>query len=116
MPPMPETRNRRFLAIVLLLIVASLVYLIFFHWWFVSPQLDIAAQMADLRERQASFAQTSQQGPLIDKRIKEIRAAEQNNQAFLTDADAERGIFRSHAAPETDHRPARERRERAARS
>ena len=88
MPPMPETRNRRFLAIVLLLIVASLVYLIFFHWWFVSPQLDIAAQMADLRERQASFAQTSQQGPLIDKRIKEIRAAEQTNQAFLTDTDA----------------------------
>ena len=59
MHPMPETRNRRFLAIVLLLIVASLVYLVFFHWWFVSPQLDIAAQMADLRERQASFAQTS---------------------------------------------------------
>lgn len=87
MPPMPETRNRRFLAIVLLLIVAMLVYLIFFHWWFVSPQLDIAAQMADLRERQASFAQTSQQGPLIDKRIKEIRAAEQTNQAFLTDTD-----------------------------
>jgi general secretion pathway protein M len=87
MPPMPETRNRRFLAIVLLLIVASVIYLIFFHWWFVSPQLDIAAQMADLRERQASFAQTSQQGPLIDKRIKEIRAAEQNSQAFLTDTD-----------------------------
>jgi general secretion pathway protein M len=85
---MPETRNRRFLAIVLLLIVASVVYLIFFHWWFVSPQLDIAAQMADLRERQASFAQTSQQGPLIDKRIKEIRAAEQTNQAFLTDTDS----------------------------
>jgi general secretion pathway protein M len=84
----PETRNRRFLAIVLLLIVASLVYLIFFHWWFVAPQLDIASQMADLRDQQARFAQTTQQRDEINQKITEIRATEQNNQAFLTDADA----------------------------
>jgi general secretion pathway protein M len=84
---MPETRNRRFLAVVLLLIVVSLVYLIFFHWWFVSPQLDIAAQMAELRDQQARFAQIAQERPQIDKSIAEIRAGEQNSQAFLTDAD-----------------------------
>jgi general secretion pathway protein M len=84
----PETRNRRFLAVVLLLIVASFVYLIFFHWWFVAPQLDIAAQMAELRDQQARFAQTSQQKDEINNKIAEIRAAEQNNQAFLTDADS----------------------------
>ena len=87
MRPMPETRNRRFLAIVLLLIVASLVYLIFFHWWFVAPQLDVAAQMADLRDQQARFAQIAQERPEIDKKINEIRATEQNNQAFLADTD-----------------------------
>jgi general secretion pathway protein M len=85
---MPETRNRRFLAIVLLLIVLSLVYLIFFHWWFVAPQMDIAAQMAELRDQQARFAQIAQQRPQIDKSIAEIRAGEQNSQAFLTDADS----------------------------
>ena len=87
MRPMPETRNRRFLAIVLLLIVASLVYLIFFHWWFVAPQLDIAAQMADLRDQQARFAQIAQERPQIDKSIADIRSTEQNNQAFLADTD-----------------------------
>lgn len=84
----PEIRNRRFLAIVLLLIVVSLVYLIFFHWWFVAPQLDIGSQMAELRERQASFAQIAHERPDIDQKITDIKAAEQNNQAFLTDTDS----------------------------
>jgi general secretion pathway protein M len=83
----PEVRNRRFLAIVLLLIVASLVYLIFFHWWFVGPQLEIGSQMAELRERQASFAQIAHERPDIDKKIAEIDAAEKDNQSFLTDND-----------------------------
>lgn len=84
----PEVRNRRFLAIVLLLIVVSLAYLIFFHWWFVAPEMDIASQMAELRERQASFAQIAHERPEIDQKITEIKAAEQNNQAFLTDTDS----------------------------
>lgn len=87
MRPMPETRNRRFLAIVLLLIVASLAYLIFFHWWFVAPQLDIATQMGELREQQARFAEIAQQRPQIDRSIADIRATEQTNQAFLADTD-----------------------------
>jgi general secretion pathway protein M len=80
---MPETRNSRFLAIVLLLIVAMIVYLVGVHWWFVAPQLDIAAQ----RDQQQRFSQIAQQRPLIEKRVAEVRAFEQNNQAFLTDAD-----------------------------
>ncbi|MEP6483197.1 MAG: type II secretion system protein GspM [Rudaea sp.] len=84
---MPETRNRRLLAIVLLLIVAMLVYLIVFHWWFVAPQLDISAQMDDLREQQQRFSQIAQERPLIDKRVAEVRTFEQSNQSFLTDSD-----------------------------
>jgi len=83
----PETRNSRFLAIVLLLIVVLLVYLIGFHWWFVAPQLDIAAQMDDLREQQQRFSQIAQERPLIDKRVSEVRTFEQSNQAFLSDTD-----------------------------
>ena len=83
-----EARNGRFLAVVLTLIVVLLGYLVFVHWWFVAPHADIAGQMDDLREQQQRFAGTLAQKPLIEKRLAEVRAFEQNNQAFLADADS----------------------------
>ena len=88
MSPAPEPRNSRFLAVVLALIVALLGYLVFVHWWFVAPHAAIASQMDDLREQQQRFAGILAQKPLIEKRLAEVRAFEQNNQAFLVDADA----------------------------
>jgi len=58
------------------------------HWWFVSPHLAMSDQMADLREQEARFSQIVAQRPQIDRRLAEARASEQNNQAFLTDPDA----------------------------
>jgi len=84
----PEARNGRFLAIVLLLIVVLLVYLVGVHWWFVAPHAAIAEQIGDLREQQQRFSQIASQRPLIEKRLAEVRAFEQNNQAFLADTDA----------------------------
>lgn len=84
---LPEARNSRFLALVLLLITAIVVYLLGVHWWFVAPHLAIAAQMDDLREQESRFSQTIAQRPQIERRLAEARAAEQNNQAFLTDPD-----------------------------
>jgi general secretion pathway protein M len=84
----PEARNRRFLAVVLTLIVALLGYLVLVHWWLVAPHLEISGQMQDLREQQQRFAGILAQKPLIEKRLAEVRLYEQNNQAFLTDADA----------------------------
>ena len=84
----PEPRNGRFLAIVLLLIVVLLVYLVGVHWWFVAPHAAIAEQIGDLREQQQRFSQIASQRPLIEKRLAEVRAFEQNNQAFLADTDA----------------------------
>ena len=83
-----EARNGRFLAVVLTLIVALLGYLVFVHWWFVAPLADVAGQMDDLRDQQQRFAGILAQKPLIEKRLAEVRAFEQNNQAFLADADA----------------------------
>jgi general secretion pathway protein M len=83
-----EARNGRFLAVVLTLIVALLGYLVFVHWWFVAPHAEVASQMDDLREQQQRFAGILAQKPLIEKRLAEVRAFEQNNQAFLADADA----------------------------
>jgi len=85
---MPDARNSRFLAIVLTLIAALLGYLVLVHWWFVAPHAEIAGQMQDLREQQQRFAGILAQKPLIEKRLAEVRTFEQNNQAFLADADA----------------------------
>jgi general secretion pathway protein M len=85
---LPEARNSRFLALVLLLIAALAVYLLGVHWWFVSPHLAISAQMDDLREQEHRFSSIIAQKPQIERRLAEVRAFEQNNQAFLTDADS----------------------------
>ena len=83
-----DPRNGRFLAVVLLLIAVILGYVLFVQWWFVEPDLAIAAQMQDLREQQQRFAGIVAQRPLIEKRLAQVRAFEQGNQAFLSDADA----------------------------
>jgi general secretion pathway protein M len=85
---LPEARNSRFLALVLLLIAVLLVYALGVHWWFVSPHLAVAEQMDDLREQENRFSQIVAQRPQIERRLAEARAFEQNNQAFLTDPDA----------------------------
>ena len=85
---LPEARNSRFLAIVLLLIVVMIGYVAGVHWWFVAPHLVIADQMQDLSEQQQRFRQMAGQRVEIEKRLAEVRAFEQNNQAFLADADA----------------------------
>lgn len=84
----PEGRNGRFLAVVLLLIVALMVYALGLHWWFVAPQLAISDQMSDLRDQQQRFAQTAAQRPAIEKHLAQVRRFEQGNQAFLADADS----------------------------
>jgi general secretion pathway protein M len=85
---LPEARNSRFLAIVLLLIVVLAVYVAGVHWWFVAPHLEIAEQMRDMREQQQRFREMAGQRGEIEKRLAEVRAFEQGNQSFLTDADA----------------------------
>jgi general secretion pathway protein M len=84
---LPEARNSRFLALVLLLISLLLVYVLGVHWWFVSPHLAVSGQMDDLRDQENRFSQIVAQRPQIERRLAESRAFEQNNQAFLTDPD-----------------------------
>jgi len=85
---LPEARNSRFLAVVLLLIVVMIGYIVAVHWWFVAPHLEIAAQMNELREQQQRFREIAGQRAQIEKKLAEVRAFEQGNQSFLTDADA----------------------------
>ncbi|MBS0571397.1 MAG: hypothetical protein JSS28_12360 [Proteobacteria bacterium] len=83
-----DPRNGRFLAVILLLIAVLLGYVLLVHWWFVAPDLAIAAQMRDLREQQQRFAGIVAQRPIIEERLAQVRVFEQGNQAFLADADA----------------------------
>lgn len=75
------------LAVGLLLVLLALVYFVFVHWWFVAPQIDISGQMRDLREQQQRFAAIVAQKDDIQKRLDAVRRYEQNNQAFLPEAD-----------------------------
>jgi general secretion pathway protein M len=81
-------KDGRLLAVVLLLIVLLLVYLIGIHWWFVAPQMQLSSDMQELREQQLRFRQTSAEKPEIEKRLAEVKAYEQGNQAFLAEGDA----------------------------
>ena len=83
-----QPKDGRFLAVVLILIVLMLIYLIGVHWWFVAPQMQFRADMRDLREQQMRFRQTTAEKPAIEKRLAEVKAYEQGNQAFLSETDA----------------------------
>ena len=83
-----QPKDGRFLAVVLLLIVLMLIYLVGVHWWFVAPQMQFRADMRDVREQQLRFRQTTAEKPAIQKRLAEVKAYEQGNQAFLAETDA----------------------------
>jgi general secretion pathway protein M len=83
-----QPKDGRFLAVVLLLIVLMLIYLIGIHWWFVAPHMQFSNDMQDLRDQQQRFRQTIAEKPEIEKRLAEVRAYEQGNQAFLAETDA----------------------------
>jgi general secretion pathway protein M len=82
-----QPKDGRFLAVVLLLITLVLAYLVGIHWWFVAPHLEIAGQMQELREQQARFQRAIAERPEIEKRVAEVKAYEQGNQAFLSETD-----------------------------
>jgi general secretion pathway protein M len=80
-------RSQRFLAVVLLLIAILLAYLLFVHWWLVSPYLAMRDEYYDLKDQQYRLAELIQSKPVIEKQLKDIAGLEQENQAFLNDAD-----------------------------
>jgi general secretion pathway protein M len=82
-----QPKDGRFLAIVLLMIVLMLIYLVGIHWWFVAPQMQLSNDMQDLRDQQLRFRQTTAERPEIEKRLAEVKAYEQGNQAFLAEPD-----------------------------
>ena len=80
-------RQSRVLAIALLVVLAGLGYFVLVHWWFTAPHLEIADEMADLREQELRFRSTIAERPRIQKSLAEVREFEAANPAFLPEAD-----------------------------
>jgi len=81
-------RNQRLLAVSLLAGVLLLAYLLFVHWWFVSPHLALRQQRYDLAEQQHRYSELIRRRPQIEKRLEDVAAFERDNQAFLAEEDA----------------------------
>lgn len=84
---LPDAKQGRVLAVMLLLIVLMLGYLLGVHWWFVAPLLETRQQMIELRDDEARFRAIAQQRDAIRDRLREVHEFEQQNPGFLTEAN-----------------------------
>lgn len=84
---LPNPEQGRFLALVLLFIAGLAAYALGVHWWFTAPHLDIASQIADLKEQERGYRETVARRPMLEKQLAEVDRYEQSNPAFLAEAD-----------------------------
>lgn len=84
---MPDAKQGRVLAVVLLLIALILIYLVGVHWWFVAPLSQYRQEMIDLREEEARFRAIAQQRDAIREALAQVREFESSNPGFLTEAN-----------------------------
>lgn len=84
---LPNPEQGRFLALVLLLIAVLAGYYLCVHWWFTAPHLDIAEQIAELKQQERGFRETVAGRPLLEKQLAEVDRYEQGNPAFLAESD-----------------------------
>ena len=84
---LPNPEQGRFLALVLLLIAVLAAYYLGVHWWFTAPHLEIAEQIAELKQQQRGFRETVARRPLLEKQLEQVDRYEQGNPAFLAEAD-----------------------------
>lgn len=76
-------RDSRIAALLLFVLVLVVGYFVLLHWWFVSPLLDVRAQMEDLRDTQSRFAAAIAEKPDLQKRIAALGQGQAASQAFL---------------------------------
>jgi general secretion pathway protein M len=84
---LPDAKQGRLLAVLLLLIALLTSYLVFVHWWFVAPLLESRAALIELRDEEARYRATAQQREAVESRLAEVRAFEAGNPGFLTESN-----------------------------
>jgi general secretion pathway protein M len=82
MQVIPDQRNSKATALMLLVIAVLLVYLLFFHW-FVLRHREYAGEISDLREQLARFQSVSAQRAPLQVRLNELRNAKSDANLFL---------------------------------
>lgn len=84
---LPGPDSGRFMAIALLLAVVLLAYFGGVHWWFTARHVEIATEMADLRDQEVRFRRTAAERPQVEQRLAGVREFEAGNPAFLDETD-----------------------------
>lgn len=80
-------RERRIVAVALLLLAAALAYLVLLHWWFVAPLQQIHEEMAHLRDTHSRYAAAIAEKPALQRRLDEMGAGQAASDAFLAASD-----------------------------
>jgi general secretion pathway protein M len=78
----PDQRNARTTAILLLVIAAILIYLVFFHW-FVLRHKEYASEISDLRDQLARFQSVAAQREALQERLGSIRNSQEDAGLFF---------------------------------
>ena len=78
----PDQRNSRATALMLLVIALLLVYLLFFHW-FVLRHKEYAGEIGDLREQLNRFHGVASQREQLQERLANLRDSKNDADLFL---------------------------------
>lgn len=83
---LPDQKNARPTAIMLLVVSALLVYLLLFHWFFLRHR-DYAVELDQLRDQLARFEAVAATRDEAEQRLQSIRNSREDASLFLAEAD-----------------------------
>ena len=83
---LPDQKNSRPTAVLLLVIFLILVYMLGFHW-FIVRHLEYASELDELREQLARFESVAATRDNIEQRLSDIRSSREDASLFLVEAD-----------------------------
>jgi general secretion pathway protein M len=86
MQVIPDQRNSKTTAIMLLVITLLLVYLLVFHWFFLRHG-EYAEEIGDLREQLNRFQTVASQREALQMRLSQIRSSQQDTDLFIEDPE-----------------------------
>lgn len=84
MQVIPDQKNSKTTAFLLLAIAVLLVYLVFFHW-FVMRHKEYAGEISDLRDQLSRFQTVASQRTALQERLGKIRNSQEDAGLFLDD-------------------------------
>lgn len=82
----PESGNSRLTAVLLLAILAIVVYLLFFHWFFLR-HVEYSGELASLKDQLGRFQTVAAQREFMENRLREIREGREDSNLFLAEQD-----------------------------